>query len=206
MKKFRTLLILLVLSLIFAGCQSTDKPVETATTTSVTEAVTEPTIAIEPIDKTVFVWEDFSAVKSGKTTFEELCRLIPLTKQLQTTMYNTVGYYPYPTEDGGSVRIYFTTESETVSAIAYYPGENSEYYPVKDISVFSFIVPGETSMVEVIERIPHPDYYVPALSSLLIPLDYEMADGSVVYVYFDQLSRIVHHLELEKDGVRETME
>ena len=206
MKIFRTLLILLVLSLIFAGCQSTDKPAETVPTTSVTEAATEPTIAIDPIDKTVFVWEDFSTVKSGKTTFEELCRLIPLTNQLQMTMYNTVGYYSYPTEDGGFVRVHFTTKNDNVSGVFYYPGENSEYYPVKDISVFSFIVPGETTIVEVMEKIPQPDYGVPALSSLLTYLDYEMTDGSVVYVYFDQRSRIVHHLELEKDGVRETME
>ena len=130
MNKQRILLmLLLVMSLVFAGCHAAP-PAETTPTVT--------TIAIEPINKTVFTWEDFSTVRSGKTTFEELCRLIPLTEQLQMTMYTTTGYYTYPTEDGGFVRVHFTVDDTKVSAIFYYPGENSDYYPVKDIDVFSF--------------------------------------------------------------------
>ena len=183
-------------------------PQETAQLPEITTAPTDEANPettennIEPLpEKDFYTMEDFSSLVKNESPYSDVCKLIPEERQPERTVVSDkYSYSKYPTEDGGYIQIYF--QEDVVTGIIFCPRDQSEYYPVKDVSVFSFIVPGETTLIEVMEAVPSPNHGVLATSQMLSWLDYDVADGSTVRIYFYQtgeLKNVIHSVEVIKN-------
>ena len=73
-----------------------------------------------------------------------------------------------------------------------------------ETDAFTFIVPGETHIKEVLERVPYEANDILAVNYM--HLDYPLPDGSMVLVYFFYPSNIVSEVILKQpDGSRVTI-
>ena len=170
-----------------------------------TPQATDP--IIEPLpEMEYFTMEDFSFIALDQTTYADVCERIPQTEQMKIAAYSTGCSCTYPTEDGGEIIVCFTGEDLVVKGWYLQPAWKSEYYPLKDTSVFSFIVPGETTIDEVMHTVPHPNGGVPATSGMLTWLEYAVLDGTRVRIYFAWDSNIVHRVEIDETYKRDESE
>ena len=190
------------------GKKTEQKPKVPETTTVPTEETTHDTTG-NPIDglseKDLYTMEDFSSLVKNESTYEDLINLMPESRQPELLPYfeSEISYCDYSAK-GGFIRIFFG-EDLIMKDIRFYAREGSELYPIKDVSVFSFIVPGKTTIMEVMDTVPHPTYAVPAVSSMLAWMDYAVVDGSKVRIFFDATDRpgIIHSVEvIENDNTQ----
>lgn len=69
-------------------------------------------------------------------------------------------------------------------------------YPLEEVEKFSFIIPGETTILEVLETIPGiPEWIVN--NFLYWPITYTLSDGTEVHVIVNSDTRIVVRVDLK---------
>ena len=84
----------------------------------------------------------------------------------------------------------------TVQALDTSAPEPTVTYPLEEVEKFSFIIPGETTILEVLETIPDIPKGV-MLSSLYWPVTYSLSDGTEVHVIVNFETRIVVRVDLK---------
>ena len=84
----------------------------------------------------------------------------------------------------------------TVQALDTSAPEPTVTYPLEEVEKFSFIIPGETTILEVLETIPGiPEWIVN--NFLYWPIIYTLSDGTEVHVIVNSETRIVVRVDLK---------